>query len=154
MSFVLKEKRERLNWRITYVNLALIAYIITLHSDPLHNNSTYSHLAVLTKEFLSICASSCPSECLFSTSSCIITHRRGRLVPKTISALMTLKTFHCEDHTYWWSWPKNRRIISKPNWVVYSIKDVNWTYRFLLLIYKCLRFYLSSIAYMISRIDG
>ena len=49
-------------------------------------------LSVLAKEFLFICASSSPSERLFSTGRGIIIFRRGRLAPDTISALMTLKS--------------------------------------------------------------
>ena len=52
----------------------------------------YSCLSMLTKEFLSICASSSPSERLFSIGRGIIIFRRGRLVPDSISALMTLKS--------------------------------------------------------------
>ena len=54
---------------------------------------------MLAKEFLSICASSSPSEHLFSTDRGIITFRRGRLAPNTISAMMTLKSWSCEDAT-------------------------------------------------------
>ena len=59
----------------------------------------YPCLSVLTKEFLSICTSSSPFEHLFSTSRGIITFRRGRLAPNTISALMTLKSWSREDVT-------------------------------------------------------
>ena len=55
---------------------------------------------MLTKEFLSIYASSSPSEQLFFTSRGIITfRRRRRLAPNTIYALMTLKSWSCEDAT-------------------------------------------------------
>ena len=54
---------------------------------------------MLAKEFISICASSSPSELLFSTSRGIITFRRGMLAPDTMSALMTLKSLSQEDAT-------------------------------------------------------
>ena len=54
---------------------------------------------MLAKEFLSICASSSPSERLFSIGRGIITFKRGRLAPDTISALMTLKSWSREDAT-------------------------------------------------------
>ena len=54
---------------------------------------------MLAKEFLSICASSSPFEHLFSTCRGIITFRRGRLAPDTISSLMTLKSWTHEDVT-------------------------------------------------------
>ena len=62
-------------------------------------SNKYPRLSVLTKEFLSICAWSSPSERLFSTGGGIITFRRGMLAPDTISALMTLKSWSCEDVT-------------------------------------------------------
>ena len=52
----------------------------------------YPCISVLAKEFLSICASSSHSECLFSLGRRIFTFRRGRLAPDTISSLMTLKS--------------------------------------------------------------
>ena len=51
---------------------------------------------MLAKDFLSIFASSSPSERLFSTGRGIITFRRGSLAPDTISALMTLKSWSHE----------------------------------------------------------
>ena len=54
---------------------------------------------MLTKEFLYIFVSSSPSEHLFPIGRGIITFRRGRLAPNTISALMTLKSWSCEDAT-------------------------------------------------------
>ena len=63
-------------------------------------SNIYLRLSVLAKEFLFICASNSPSERLFSTSIWIITFRRGRLAPATISALMTLKSWSCEDATW------------------------------------------------------
>ena len=62
-------------------------------------SNKYPRLSVLAKEFLSICASSSPSERLFSTGRGIFTFRRGRLAPDTISALMTLKSWSREDAT-------------------------------------------------------
>ena len=59
----------------------------------------YPCISLLAKEFLSICASSSPSERLFSTGRGIITLRRGRLAPDTISAVMTLKSWTHEDVT-------------------------------------------------------
>ena len=54
---------------------------------------------MLAKDFLSIYTSSSPSERLISTSKRIITFRRGRLTPDTISPLMTLKSWTHEDVT-------------------------------------------------------
>ena len=62
-------------------------------------SNKYPRISVLAKEFLSICTSSSPSKRLFSTGRGIITFRRGRLVPDTISALMTLKSWTHEDVT-------------------------------------------------------
>ena len=62
-------------------------------------SNKYPCLSVLAKEFLSICASSSPSERRFSTGRGIITFRRGRLAPNTISASMTLKSWSPEDAT-------------------------------------------------------
>ena len=62
-------------------------------------SNKYPRISVLAKEFLSICVSSSPSERLFSTGRGIITFRRGRLAPDTISALMTLKSWTREDVT-------------------------------------------------------
>ena len=75
-----------------------------LHADSLqwwHKRGSNKHprLSVLTKEFLSVYASSSPSECLFSTSREIMTFRRGRLALDTISTLMTLKSWRREDAT-------------------------------------------------------
>ena len=52
----------------------------------------YSRLAMLAKGFLSICASSSPSKRLFSSGRGIVTYKRGKLSPRTISILMTLKS--------------------------------------------------------------
>ena len=62
-------------------------------------SNKYPCLSALAKEFLSICASSSPSERLFSTGRRIITFRRGRLALDTISALMTLKSWSRKDAT-------------------------------------------------------
>ena len=62
-------------------------------------SNKYPHLSVLAKEFLSICESSSPSERRFFTGRGIITFRRGRLAPNTISASMTLKSWSPEDAT-------------------------------------------------------
>ena len=75
-----------------------------LHDDSLHwwhkrGSNKYTHLSVLAKEFLYICASSSPYEHIFSTGRGIITFRRGRLAPDIISALMTLKSWSREDAT-------------------------------------------------------
>ena len=73
-------------------------YIDCLRNDSLQwwrkiGSNKYPSISVLTKDFLSICVLSSPSECLFSTSRGIITFRRGRLAPSTISTLMTLKSW-------------------------------------------------------------
>ena len=75
-----------------------------LCDDPLQwwykrGSNKYLRISVLAKEFLSICASSSHSERLYSTSRGIITFRRGRLAPDTISPLMTLKSWSREDAT-------------------------------------------------------
>ena len=62
-------------------------------------SNKYPRLSMLAKELLSICASNSSSERLFSTSRGIITFRRGRLAPDTISAFMTLKSWSGEDAT-------------------------------------------------------
>ena len=62
-------------------------------------SNKYPCISLLAKEFLSICTSSSLSERLFSTGRGIITFRRGRLAPDTISALMTLKSWTHEDVT-------------------------------------------------------
>ena len=54
-------------------------------------------LAILAKGFLSLCASSSLSKCLFLSGRGIITYKRGRLSPKTISILMTLKSWSYKD---------------------------------------------------------
>ena len=62
-------------------------------------SNEYPCLAVLSKEFLSICAPSSPAKRLFCTGRRIITFRRGRLALDTISSLMTLKSWSREDVT-------------------------------------------------------
>ena len=75
-----------------------------LHANSLQwwrkiGSNKYPRISLLAKEFLSICASSSPSERLFSTGRGIITFRRGRLAPDAISALMILKSWTHEDVT-------------------------------------------------------
>ena len=62
-------------------------------------SNKYPCLAVLSKEFLSICASSSPSKRLFSIGRGIITFRNGRLALDTISSLMSVKSWSREDAT-------------------------------------------------------
>ena len=57
----------------------------------------YPQLAILAKGFLSVYASSSPSERLFTLRQGIVTYKRGRLSPKTISILMTLKSWSSKD---------------------------------------------------------
>ena len=57
----------------------------------------YPRLVILAKGFLSVCASSSPSECLFSSGRGIVTYKRERLSPKTISILITLKSWSYTD---------------------------------------------------------
>ena len=52
----------------------------------------YPRLLILAKGFLSVCASSSLLERLFSLGRAIVTYKRGRLSPKTVSILMTLKS--------------------------------------------------------------
>ena len=51
----------------------------------------YPKIAILAKDFLSICATSAPAERFFSSGRGIITYTRSRLNAESISALMTLK---------------------------------------------------------------
>ena len=53
----------------------------------------YPRLVMLAKGFLSVCASSSPSERLFSSGWGIVTYKRGKLSARTISILMTLKSW-------------------------------------------------------------
>ena len=57
----------------------------------------YPRLAMLVKGFLSICASSSPSERLFSSRRGIITYKKGKLFARTISILMTSKSWGKTD---------------------------------------------------------
>ena len=57
----------------------------------------YPRLALLAKGFLSVCASSSPSERLFSSGRGIVTYKRGKLSARTISILMTLKSWGKTD---------------------------------------------------------
>ena len=52
----------------------------------------YPRLAMLVKGCLLVCASSSPSERLFSSRRGIVTHKREKLFARTISILMTLKS--------------------------------------------------------------
>ena len=57
----------------------------------------YPRLVILEKGFLSVCASSSPFERLFSSGRGIFTYKRGRLSPKTLLILMTLKSWSYKD---------------------------------------------------------
>ena len=59
----------------------------------------YPRLAMLAMGFLSIGASSSASKHLFSSRRGIVTYKRGKLAPKTISILMTLKWWDKKDET-------------------------------------------------------
>ena len=52
---------------------------------------------MLTKGFILVCALSSPSQCLFSSRRGIVTYKRGKLSPRTISVLMTLKLWGKKD---------------------------------------------------------
>ena len=52
---------------------------------------------MLAKGFLSICASSSPSERLFSSARGIVTYQIGKLSARNISILMTLKSWGKKD---------------------------------------------------------
>ena len=57
----------------------------------------YARLTMLAKGFLSVCASSSPSEHLFSSRRGIVTYKKGKLFARTISILMTLKSWGKTD---------------------------------------------------------
>ena len=57
----------------------------------------YLRLAMLANGFLSVCASSFPSKRLFSSGRGIVTYKRGKLSARTISTLMTLKSWGKTD---------------------------------------------------------
>ena len=57
----------------------------------------YPRLAMLAKGFPSVCASSSLSERLFSSRRGIVTYKRGKLSTRTISILMTLKSWGKTD---------------------------------------------------------
>ena len=52
---------------------------------------------MLAKGFLSICASSSLSECLFSSGRGIVTYKKEKISPKTIFILVTLKWWDKKD---------------------------------------------------------
>ena len=52
---------------------------------------------MLSKGFLSVCALSSPSDRLFTSGQGIITYIRGKLSPRAISILMTLKSWVKKD---------------------------------------------------------
>ena len=54
-------------------------------------------LVMLAKGFLSVHASSSPSERLFSSGRGSVTYKRGKLSPRIISVLMTLKSWVKKD---------------------------------------------------------
>ena len=51
----------------------------------------YPKIAILAKDFLSICATSAPTERFFSSGRGIISYTRSTLYAESISALMTFK---------------------------------------------------------------
>ena len=57
----------------------------------------YPRLEMSAKGFLSVCALSSPSERLFSSRQGIVTYKRGKLSARTISILMTVKSWGKTD---------------------------------------------------------
>ena len=94
---LMKRKRKK------NINILLEKPIFDEIFDYLHDSQVecwckigsqkYPQLVMLANGFLPVCASSSPSERLFSSRRGIVTYKRGKLSARTISILMTLKSW-------------------------------------------------------------
>ena len=62
-----------------------------LHWWVRKGNITYPALAPIVQELLAVCATSAPSERVFSAGRAVVTYKRARLIAESIETLVTIK---------------------------------------------------------------
>ena len=82
------------------MNLVSIAYTMTCYNGGTIEDLTNIHVFQCSQRIFYLFEHrALPLSCLFFTGREIITFRRGRVAPDTISPLMTLKSWSREDAT-------------------------------------------------------
>ena len=73
-----------------------------LHWWARKGNIAYPALAPIVRELLAICATSAPSERVFSAGRAVVTYKRARLTAQSIETLVTVKCWLRGNNTKWY----------------------------------------------------
>ena len=73
-----------------------------LHWWARKGNITYPALAPIVRELLAVCATSAPSERVFSTGRAVVTYKRARLTSQSIETLVIVKCWLRVNNTKWY----------------------------------------------------
>ena len=73
-----------------------------LHWWARKGNITYPALAPIVRELLAVCATSAPSEHVFSADRAVVTYKRAHLTVESIETLVTLKCWLRGNNTKWY----------------------------------------------------
>ena len=75
---------------------------LVLHWWARKGNIAYHALAPIVRELLAVCATSAPSECMFSASQAVVTYKRARLTTESIKTIVTVKCWLRGNNTKWY----------------------------------------------------
>ena len=75
---------------------------LVLHWWVRKGNIAYPPLAPLVQELVAVCATSAPSERVFSAGRAVVTYKRARLTTESIETLVTVKCWLRGNNTKWY----------------------------------------------------
>ena len=73
-----------------------------LHWWARKGNIAYPALAPIVRELLAVCATSAPSERVFSAGRAVVTYKRARLTAQSIETLVIIKCWLQGNNTKWY----------------------------------------------------
>ena len=73
-----------------------------LHWWARKGNTAYPARDPIVRELVAVCATSAPSECVFSVGRAVVTYKHARLTTESIETLVTVKCWLRENNTKWY----------------------------------------------------